>query len=126
MDIARHLSVIDTGQTKSQLAAQGYEDGSGSPSRCRGYRLEVCSSCLDEMMEDLGPVFPGIPGDFAGGINLDGHDLADAGTLDDDNEGANATGGATPLFASLNIADDEGVADVCSGNDVCGGYRKSV
>jgi hypothetical protein len=77
------------------------------------------------MMEDLRPVFPGVPGDFARGVNLYGHDLADAGTLDNNHKCANATGRTTPFFASLDVTNDEGVANVCSGNDMCGGYRKS-
>lgn len=78
------------------------------------------------MMENFGPVFPGIPGDFARRVNLDGHDLTNAGTLDNDDESAYATGGTAPLFASLDIAHDEGVTDICSRNNMCRGYREST
>jgi len=64
-EVERRLSVIDT-------------------SWCRGYRLEVCSPWLDEVLENGGPVFPGVPGDFARRVDLNGHDLANAGTLDND------------------------------------------
>jgi len=53
-----------------------------------------------------------------GGSNLDGHDLADAGTFDNNDKRANSTVMTTPLFASLNICDNEWVADICARNDM--------
>ena len=70
------------------------------------------------MAEDGGPVVAGVPGDLGGGVDLDGHDLADAGALDDDDERADAAVLAAPLLAALDVADDERVADVRARDDV--------
>jgi hypothetical protein len=70
------------------------------------------------VLENGGPVFPGVPGDFAGRVNLDRHHLADASTLDDDDQRADPAVLTTPLLASLDISNDERVADVSARNDM--------
>jgi hypothetical protein len=71
-------------------------------------------------MEDIFPVLARIPCDFAGGIDLDRHNLADLTALDDDDCCANATALAATVFASSDIFTHEGVAigHICSRNNV--------
>ena len=72
------------------------------------------------MSRHLFPVLPRIPRDRAGMVDFHGHDLADACTVEDDNEGAKASFLTTPCVAGLNLRDDDGVADVSVGNDMGG------
>jgi len=72
------------------------------------------------------PVISAIPGYLAGGVYLNGHDLADAAALDDDDEGANTAVMATPLFAALDVGDNEGVPNICPGNGVCRSDRETT
>ena len=53
-------------------------------------------------------------------VDLDGHDLADAGAVEDDDEGAKASFLTTPGVARLYLGEDNGVADVGVGDDVGG------
>jgi len=53
-------------------------------------------------------------------VDFDGHDLADAGTVEDDDEGAKASLLSRPRVARLDLGDNEGVADVGVGDDVGG------
>lgn len=93
---------------------------SNSPSRCRRYRLEVCAARCDKVAHDFRPVVALVPRDFARGVDLDRHDLADTSALDEDDCCTDASGAAASLFATRDIVSDEGVAagDICSGYDV--------
>ena len=77
------------------------------------------------MVEHGCPVVARIPGDLCRRVDLDGHHLRDAAALEDDDEGADAAALPAALFAALDVGDDEGVADVCPGDDVGGGDRES-
>lgn len=79
------------------------------------------------MPDDLSPVVARVPGDFAGGVDFDGHDLADAATLDEDNGCANAPVATAALFPALNIGSNEGVSacDVCTCYQMCTRYCES-
>ena len=72
------------------------------------------------MSRHLFPIFPSVPRDGAGMVDFDGHDLADAGTVEDDDEGAKASLLSRPRVARLDLGDNEGVADVGVGDDVGG------
>lgn len=96
-----------------------------SPSGCGRYGLEVRAASIDKVLQDDAPVLPGVPRDFARGVHLDGHDLADSTALDDDDEGPNPPAVTAALFAALDIGDDERITDVRAGNDVCVRYRES-
>lgn len=73
------------------------------------YGLEVRAAGRDEVLEHLGPVFALVPRDLGRWVDLDGHDLADATALDEDDEGANATGAAAALLAPLDVGAHERV-----------------
>lgn len=77
------------------------------------------------MVQHAGPVVAHVPGDLGRRVDLDGHDLADAAALDDDDDRADAAALATPLLAALDVGDDERVADVRPGHDVRRGNGES-
>ena len=79
------------------------------------------------MLENGGPIFPGVPRDFARRVDLNGHDLANTGTLNDDNQCADTAVLTTPLFTSLDISDNDRIANVRARNNVrsCNGETNS-
>lgn len=79
-----------------------------------GYGLEVGSAALNKVVEDRRPVFPNVPGDFGGWVNFNGHDLRDTTALEDNDQGSNTTVCPAAFFPTLNILDNQGVADVGS------------
>lgn len=92
-----------------QLTARGSILEGSSPSRgCRD-GLEVYPTRVDEMLERVCPVLPGIPGYFARCVHFNWHDLADVTALDEDDRGANTATAATALLAALNVGADEGI-----------------
>lgn len=105
---------------------QRNETNVNSPSRRRRYWFEVSPPRLDKVVEDVVPIFSSIPSDFARGVDLDGHDLADTTALDDDYSGADTPIMTTAFFATLDISDDEWITDVCTGNDMGTCHRKAV
>lgn len=87
---------------------------------CRGgYGLEVGSATLDEVVEDRCPVVAHVPGDLGRGIDLDRHHLRDTTALHDDHQSPNPSTLSASLLPSLDILNDEWVANVSSRNDVC-------
>jgi hypothetical protein len=90
----------------------GEHCGLDAPSRGGRYRLEVRSTGFNKVGEDLCPVCAGVPGDLAGGVYFDGHDLADCAALNDDDDSADTPALPTAVLAALYICDDEGVADI--------------
>ena len=56
------------------------------------------------MLEDLRPVFPWVPADFAGGVDFDRHNLADSAALDENNRAANAAIAAASLFSTFDVS----------------------
>jgi len=94
--------------------------------RCGRYRLKVRPPSLDKVVQDASPVVARVPGDFGRRVDLDGHDLADPPTLDDDHGRPDPPVVSTPLLAALNVGDDQRIADVGSRNDVSGRDREST
>jgi len=91
-------------------------------SRSRRHGLEICPATLDEMSEDVCPILSAVPCYFTWRVDFDGHDLADGAALDEDDACADTAGLSAALFASLDISDNEGIADVCARNDMSSRY----
>lgn len=85
------------------------------------YRLEVRAAGGNKVLENLGPVIALVPRDLGGWVDLDGHDLADAAALDEDDEGADAAGATAAFFASLDVGANKWVVvrHVRSRDNVC-------
>lgn len=92
-----------------------------NPSRSSRYRLEIRSSRIHKMSQNLLPVLSRIPRDLTRWVDFDGHDLADTTTLHEDDEGANAAAFSASVLAPLDVGGNERVvgSDVGARNDVC-------
>jgi hypothetical protein len=77
------------------------------------------------MLDHAGPVVSDIPRDLTGSIDFHRHHLRNASALDDDNEGADTAGMTTAFFATGNVGENEGIADVGPWDNVGGVYRES-
>lgn len=80
------------------------------------------------MAHDFSPVVALVPRDFAGGVDFDGHDLADTSALDEDDRCADSSSFAAALLAALDVCSDEGVpaGDVGALNNVSSCNSKPV
>jgi hypothetical protein len=70
------------------------------------------------MAQDILPVFPCVPGNFAGWVDFNGHDLADLAALNDHNACADAAVLPAARLASLDVVDDERIANVRPRDDM--------
>ena len=80
------------------------------------------------MPEHVAPVIPSVPRDSGGRIDLDGHNLADVPTLNENHRTADAAALAAAIFTTMNVRADElvVVGDIRPRNDACRLDRKSV
>lgn len=80
------------------------------------------------MVQNICPIFSRIPGDLTGGIDLNGHDLADLATLYDDDSRPDASTLAAALFAAADVLANERVVirHICPRDNMCRLDRESV
>ena len=72
------------------------------------------------MSRHLLPIFPRVSGDRVGMVDSSGHDLTDAGTVEDGGKAAKAIFLTTPHIAGLDLGKDDIGADVGVGDRVGG------
>jgi len=78
------------------------------------------------MGKALCPIITAIPGNLGRWVDLDRHDLRSPSALDDDHQCSETSGLPASLLASLDIFNDEWVADVGAGDDMGGSDGEAV
>ena len=90
-----------------------------------GDGFEVCTTAVNKMRQDIGPVIARIPCDSGWSVDLDGHHLGGETTLNNNNESADTPTLATPFLAAFNVRDDKGIANVSPWDDMSGSDGES-
>ena len=98
------------------------------PPSSGGYRLKIGAARVNKVREHVAPVFSGVPRDPGRRVDLDGHHLAYAPTLNDNHRTADASAPTTAILTTMNVRADElvVVGDIRPRNDACRLDRKSV
>ena len=80
------------------------------------------------MPEHVAPVIPSVPRDSGGRVDLDGHNLADVPTLNENHRTADAAALAAAILTTMDVRADEWVivGDIRPRDDVCRLDHKSV